>query len=579
MIEIFSYSEDLLTLNSSSELIGGKVYVYINGKYKLSSTISNTNITILLEGLSTGDLISLLVFFEGQLSYGNNTKLVLSDKNNSLSLQKVDILDYFSSYDIEYLELLKNNLLEKLKTPGVILNRYLLEDIDNEDFISFWSSIIHYLLLFKIASKEIVEGLLTSSDNNILSTFLSQRGYILSLDETSNELKEIQSNLYREISKRGSFLTFREENLEYLKQGEFLKLIRKDVSDEFLINLYEDENFGFNIGHSSPLYRGLSSEISFYKLNLEETRYLGQMSNNPYYFYSNSSIDNTRKENLSYEEGLVVSPYLDYTFSLSIQGHGRVNIGCLFYDYSGSLIGYSQSTINGVYTRHFIKHLNIDRNLYLEGFIYNTERELNTTTTLNIGLGNCLKFNENNYKIVPFIEVEEGIIEISNFKIFPSFTSYSRGLLQTNNFISSFYKNNSFNSIEEIEEITTRFLLPYHTHWKSSSTTQEVLSTFPCQDNQFENWQKTGNFKCEKILGVNTGTVFVEEIDLNKCTTNSKSRWVKDEINYQKCPNCFPNGVEVLIDSITCDCLSVSVEGFGCECITVSIEKISCLCN
>ena len=40
-------------------------------------------------------------------------------------------------------------------------------------------------------------------------------------------------------------------------EGEILRLIQYNDKDEYLFNLHKTEHFGWNLGNSSPLYRGL----------------------------------------------------------------------------------------------------------------------------------------------------------------------------------------------------------------------------------------------------------------------------------------------------------------------------------
>lgn len=527
---------------------GGILYVYLDGKFLQSITNYHSLDVVNLDvaELYTGNTVSILYFIDGVLVSGTNVELIRETSSHSTILKSIPILDIFSDDDLVYIDELKNNLFNKLKTRGSILHNYLLSKNDeNEDFENFWKSIVSYLILFKISTKNIVYGLL-GENNDLVSTFLTQRGYILSSDESKEELEDIRSFFYKEITKRGTFYSFKEENLSYLKQGEFLKLIRKDKSDELLINLYEDKDFGFSVGNSSPLYRGLETQGGVLK-----------------------------SDGSDLNELITISSSLDYRLEVQTTGVGNLTIGFEFYDVDDNLIEYSKSSTSGLLENLLLDSLSLERDTFIEGFLFNKDKLENSKLTLNIGVGNSLIFNENHYKVKPIIQVT-GSLEIVSYKINLVSTPYSRGLIQVNNFISAYYKNNSTKTFTDVDDITVRFLLPYHVHWRSFQTT---LNNSPCDGEQEPNWKETGNFVCEKVLGINTGKVEVEEEDKNICTS-SGLRWVGKGIDYHKCPKCLPSGLEVSAGSISCECVaSVLISSFGCNCMEVSISSCSIGCN
>ena len=170
-----------------------------------------------------------------------------------------------------------NNLLKKIYQKGIIPN-YIQRGFsyNNEDFISFWSSICTYF--------SYVIGLANKFDNilnekELLSLYLEQRGVEFCKDEiTLSDLQYIANNFFDEIRKRGTKFIFLDKDFKFLDNsspgvdGEWLRLICKNHYDEFLVEFVKNEHCGFFIDKSSNLYNGtnLSTQLNKTKENSED---------------------------------------------------------------------------------------------------------------------------------------------------------------------------------------------------------------------------------------------------------------------------------------------------------------------
>lgn len=573
-VNIDSYSSSLNQLTVTVSDTGGRLYVYRNKKFILSEEVTSLQFQVESVFSEKGDSISVRYFFNKSLSDFSNSITVVETElvSNGYYYNKVSPFSKFFSKEDTDLTLLIQNLLKKIKLPGFILDKILLSDIDSQDFEEFWTSIIRYLLYYSKFSKELTEGLL-GEDRDLLSTTLSQRGYILSLDESLEELNDIKSNLLYEISKRGTFEPFTERELNYLKQGEFLKLIRKDSYDDFLINLFKSEDLGVNIGNSSSLYRGLESQANLNKINLQNL-YSIELTNEEYQLTPQSSLSRNQLK----EENLVkVSPFLDYQLQFFLEGSGTVSIGVESYDIDGNKIDSLLRVTDGVESNLFVQNLEVEGKRHFTLNLFNFSRQLNSNYLSTSNSNQALILNENTFNLIPSFVCTSGQLSLSKVSLTPSFTPYSRGFIQTNNIVLSLFKNNSKYNLDEIERTTKDLLLPYNSNFISSDLETETLSSFPCQNTEEPNWIETGKFICLKGGGVNTGKVLLEERDLNYCTDKG-TRWIDSGFDFEKCPSCLPNGVEVTVGAVTCDCLSVAVESFSCACSETTIETISCIC-
>jgi len=140
---------------------------------------------------------------------------------------------------------------------------------DDVDFISFWKSITQFFAYYVILARKYSQFY---NNEELLLEYLRQRGLLICNDETFKNLTFLLHNYYSEIRKRGTLQVVKiysdldvdesdsnsSSESDYIS-GELLRTICFDKCDEFIFNFRKIEKLGFNIGNSSPLYRGTSN--------------------------------------------------------------------------------------------------------------------------------------------------------------------------------------------------------------------------------------------------------------------------------------------------------------------------------
>lgn len=155
----------------------------------------------------------------------------------------------------------RNNILRKIYHHG-ILPKFIErgDNTDDTDFISFWSAVSIFLSYFSTFSNNF-ENIIFKRE--YLAEYLRQ--YNIQLDEKEiiyQHLYFISTNLFDEIRKRGTTLTYKSMNEELNDgssvqiDGEWLRIICRNHYDEFLLEVIQKEHSGFCLGNSSPMYNG-----------------------------------------------------------------------------------------------------------------------------------------------------------------------------------------------------------------------------------------------------------------------------------------------------------------------------------
>lgn len=145
--------------------------------------------------------------------------------------------------------------------------------IDDRDFLDFWDAVCCFFSLIIVFSQQFID----IEKRDLLVEYLKQRGLYFCEEEVQMaELLLLKNNFYDQIRQRGTNQTImsakqklqRNDNSSVIYQydGEFLKLIcYDDLLDEFIFNLCDSEKIGWNIGNSSPCYKGVSSQKNLNK--------------------------------------------------------------------------------------------------------------------------------------------------------------------------------------------------------------------------------------------------------------------------------------------------------------------------
>lgn len=242
-----------------------------------------------------------------------------TDTSGELSFVNVELLGDFIGYEIEVSELFKNsifssidltnvnlieksvNLTKKLFESGIlpeyiIRNRTENSKVDDKNFIEFWRAQSTFFSLIIVLSEKI-ENYLDEIES--LKNYLRQFDSLFDSETVELErLIEIRDSYINHNFKRGTVTVF-EEN------GEFLLFIGKKVQDEFLFELITDENIGWNLGNSSPCYRGNNFSKQLIKTK-DKTENFESLEN-----YSISNVEMTKIVKEEDVDILVISTIYD----------------------------------------------------------------------------------------------------------------------------------------------------------------------------------------------------------------------------------------------------------------------------
>lgn len=159
------------------------------------------------------------------------------------------------------------SVFEKIYQKGIVptfITRGDANSIDDDrDYIDFWISICQLFAIIVVYSREFESF---DSNEELLSEYLKQRSLLFCPDATLTTLDYLMSNYYRIIRQRGTKGIVREETISgVLYQGELLNFICKGTTDEFLLNITRNNDIGWTIERSSPLYKGLTHHHKFHK--------------------------------------------------------------------------------------------------------------------------------------------------------------------------------------------------------------------------------------------------------------------------------------------------------------------------
>lgn len=179
------------------------------------------------------------------------------------------------------------NVLEKLYKKGIIPNFIERNEsgnnADDRDYLDFFRAITHYFALYVCLARQFQ---FFYQNPNLLLEFIKQKGLLVCEDTSVSDLIYLMQNFYDEIRQRGTRQVFEPKasdiSVSGSKQvdGEYLRLICYDVRDEFIRNLNKNEHIGWNIGNSSPMFKGLT----------------GRLGTNKYYYDYEADISNIQAQ-------------------------------------------------------------------------------------------------------------------------------------------------------------------------------------------------------------------------------------------------------------------------------------------
>jgi len=421
----------------------------------------------------------------------------------------------------DVLKKIESNIFKKLYFRG-ILPKYITraensDKDEDKDFIDLFFSLSRFFSMFICFFKRFENF---KSDFFLMREQVRQYGiYFDESNITLEELQYISQHFYDEIRKRGTIMIFKRKGdiLDNGKtvpiDGEFIRLLRNKISDEFLYENIPLQKTGWCLGQSSPMYKGTSQAENLNKTK-ENTKDFEKTSNFTVNDIGDSSysINNTEDKNvlkLSCKNGIcglgrintvqdvsdkiyVADSRMDYeiTFAFKIVSGLSSDVKLLFgvegFDILKNKLIDAFITPNGdIISETFFKKelLNLRTNCwyYARGIIHAySSSNLNESKT-NLGFGTNLYFNNSFVKyILPKIQlISNGIyseINIWNYKIRPlirgtniiplkdgTINSHSLGFIQGSKFLYSYIRNNNNSQSEdEITDIIEKYLYPFN---------------------------------------------------------------------------------------------------------------------
>lgn len=428
---------------------------------------------------------------------------------------------YFNSSDPDVLNWYIN-VLEKLYGTGLLANYISREN--TEDFLSFFGSVAKFFAFYVKLAR--VFG---SFYNNrlLIEDFLSQRSLQIAPTDTLEDLQFLMETYYSQMGRRGTATILDKKSDGATVNGEFLRTIHYQDIDEFLFCLYRKPNFGWNLGNSSPLHRGLKINSNLNKAPWSVGE-LSMANVGPYLTTGATLVDGEvvvgtsgGSIEVTLADAVKVDPSLDYQFSFKIKlaATKTLTFNLAGYDVDDVLVT-NISRASGNATNNFLLNAKLSRtDKYIEVrcYLYNKDRGVFAGDSTNLRQGRNIIAAETLSKVI-FSVVTNGAANIKDFQIVPMMTSYSRGYLQVNNFISAWIKNrNNKKSLKELRDFISRNLLPYNTQLSlinigDVSYTQTEVET----DSTY--WVGAGEY-CRKVIWIG---------DDPSCEVQS-TIWVPDE--------------------------------------------------
>jgi hypothetical protein len=348
--------------------------------------------TLIFELMVTGEGMDNIVgmYLSPISSHPNYIKTYF---NNSI------FYNFFKIEDFKVLEWYLN-VLEKIWAKGLLPNYIKREKgvgENDKDFIEFWRSVAMFFA-FYVALAEKFENYWQSEI--LLQEFLEQRGMIIGRSMSLSELQYLMKNFYREMSKRGTIQVYdRNSRIE----GEFLRLIGWRQWDEFLVYQHIAGEWGWCLGRSSPLWRGVGNREGTQKIE---------------------SLDLL----------MPISDSFTYELNFKYLG-GNFTVSFKFYDINDNeLLGRSSLTGNTIY-HNFVQFYPFREDLSLPYKIifYSQSKTPNLNDKLHQNQSENIILPKGIKKIK--IDIVGGGVS-SDIYFSPSFTRYSHGILQVKNWLS-----------------------------------------------------------------------------------------------------------------------------------------------
>lgn len=422
-----------------------------------------------------GELYFNWVQLEGEIAQGDDT-----------IYQKTDFSKFFDVNDINVLGW-AFNVLEKLYQQG-ILPRYVQRNYstDSEDFIAYWLTVTHFfaIIVYMARKFEDIPG------NDILFTmFLEGKGLALTGDETQLQRNYLFSNYIDEYRKRGTVAII---GTDGTVNGEFLRLINYDSTEEFLFFNLVRQDLGWCLDYSSPMWTGTEQIVNAMKAYeygetiKDVTVYpiVGStdvFQHGAYEWIRLSQVAGTNGIGIgdapSKAELLKMSPSLSYEIyfrvtSTSADGEApdHLNFGVRGYGENLDVLPFMNAQ-TGAETESFFSTdtprciYKVGTEYWFRGVVLRADTVMNPALQLNFLNGVPLISNrEMKYMAVlinqSYVSGDKQLL-LRDIKVKPLELSVERGYLSSILPIATYFYNNSGRTDDYIKDFTERYLLGY----------------------------------------------------------------------------------------------------------------------
>lgn len=347
------------------------------------------------------------------------------------------------------------NVLEKLYKKGIVpkyIERGLTGDnADDRDYIDFWRAITHYFALFVCLARKFQ---FFYQDRNLLLEYLKQRGLFVCEDIDQQDLLYLMQNYYDEIRQRGTRQVFKSKSNTKEVDGEYLRLICFDTNDEFISNLNKNEHIGWNVGNSSPLYKGVEGRLNtnkFYIDFVDDISSFSDLSVNssylPYLSIGESSISNSISSSNSNSDStpttynndvliihnpgnnnmagigngdkkIIINPHIDYEITFFIKTRNsilpQITFGVNAYDINNNLIDLLQIDTLAIQNNFLVQQQmnQEDKFYFVRGILFNKNNYKPYDSAKSYKANSIVSYSGSYYKSKRAVPVNGTILDL-----------------------------------------------------------------------------------------------------------------------------------------------------------------------
>lgn len=412
---------------------------------------------------------------------------------------------YFDFNDVEVLNWYVN-VLEKLWNENLIPNYMTKDKMNPDDFLALWGSVAKFFAYYVKYARTFA----TFYNNiDLIRDFLGQRGLNTSPEDTLTQLQTMLKEYYYQMTQRGTINIVNDPGNGIDVTGELRRLVFYKEIDEFIFCYYQQHNFGWCLGHSSPLFRGLRVNDNINKVPWSPG-YTSMQNASAFVTGGTITTDTggnyiARLNNGSIAgQNIKVDPNMDYeiSFQIKLAADSKLNFSVTGKDVNGNSVSLKKRKDNTTTTSFFTNAplSRSDKYVMVRAYLYNKNRGVFADDTTGIKQGSNI-IMPSTLQTVSITVGTTGTADIYDFKMTPLKTDYSRGFLQSNNFISTWLKNrNQVYLITQLEAYVSKYLIGYDCHIKITNIGDLLYTdTETATDQTF--WVGSGEY-CRKVVWV-----------------------------------------------------------------------------